>query len=47
MLLTSLAVAAAMASKWAIAGAIMTAAGTGLLTAGPIIDRWIDEKTRR
>ena len=39
MLFTSLAIAAATASKWLIAGKIITTVGTGLLTAGPAIER--------
>ncbi len=39
MLFTSLALAAAAASKWLIAGKIMTAVGTGLLTAAPVVEK--------
>lgn len=39
MLFTSLAVAAAAASKWLIAGKIMTTVGTGILTIAPAIER--------
>ena len=44
MLFTSLAVAAAAASKWLIAGKIMVTVGTGLLTAGPAIERMKKER---
>ena len=39
MLITCLAAATAAASKWLIAGKIITAVGTGVLTAAPIIER--------
>ena len=46
MLFASLLAVTATVSKWVIAGQVMTAVGTGLLTAGPIIDRWIDENKK-
>ena len=39
MLLTSLAVAAVATSKWLIAGKIMVAVGSGLLTADSAIEK--------
>ena len=44
MLFTSLAVATAAVSKWLIAGKIMATVGTGLLTAGPAIERMKKER---
>ena len=46
MVFASFLAATAAVSKWVIAGKIMTAVGTGLLTAGPIIDKWIEENKK-
>ena len=44
MLFTSLAVAAATASKWLIAGKIIATVGTGLLTTAPAIEKMKRER---
>ena len=44
MLFTSLAVAAAAASKWLIAGKIIATIGTGLLTMAPVIEKMKKER---
>ena len=46
MLFASMAVVAATASKWLLAGKIMATVGTGLLTAAPAIERMKQERRK-
>ena len=43
MFITALALTAAAASKWLVAGKIAVAVGTAMVTAGPYIDQKIEE----